>query len=82
MDSSVVYTVEDHVDPLKKLVHLSLGTDLGKGDWNPVQRIIHAYAKANDCVIERIRKSPKKLVLEVLVKSRHGLPSKKDPMGV
>ena len=77
----ITYTVEDHVDPLKKLVTLHLGTELGPGDWNPFQTICHSYAKSNDCVIEKIYRQPKKLILHVLIKRRGGPATKHNPMG-
>ncbi len=77
----ITYSVEDHVDPLKKLVTIHLGANLGPGDWNPVQTICHAFAKDNDCVIEKILRPPKKLVLHVLIKRRGGPVMKRNPMG-
>lgn len=70
--ASVTFSVHDTVDPLKKLVYLEVGESLGKKDFNPVQRIVHGFAKVNDCVVCKIYKSPKQLVLEVLTKTRNG----------
>lgn len=72
LGTSVSSTVHDTVDPLKKLVLLNIGEDLGKKDFNPLQVIIHAFAKSNDCVVFRIYKQPKQLTLEVLTKTRRG----------
>lgn len=80
MGTSVIPSMEDHVDPLKKLVTLELGEELGKGDYQPIQKMVHGFAKANDCVVERIRRRPKKLVLEVLIKTRLGPRMNKNPL--
>lgn len=68
----ISHTVQDTVDPLKKLVVLELGDDLSKGDYNSVQKIIHAFAGVNDCIVSKIRKGPKILEIEVLTKTRLG----------
>ncbi len=62
----------DHVDPLKKLVVLELNEELRKGDYRPIQKLAHGFAKANDCILDRIRREPKKMILEILVKTRLG----------
>jgi hypothetical protein len=80
LGTSITRSIEDTVDPLKKLVVLELGEDLGKGDWNPVQRMIHVFAKSNDVVVERIHKQPKRLTLVVLVKTRFGQVQNKNPL--
>jgi hypothetical protein len=80
LGTSISHTIEDTVDPLMKLVTLQLGEDLGKGDYNPVQKMVHAFAKSNDCVVYRIRREPKKLVLEVLTKTRLGQVMNKNPL--
>ncbi len=80
MGTSVSSTVQDTVDPLKKLVFLNLGEDLGKKDFNPIQRLVHGFAKANDCVVHRVYKQPKQIVLEVLTKTRRGPVMNKNPL--
>ncbi len=81
MHCSVTIQVHDHVDPLKKLVHLILGDELGKGNYNPFQAMIFAFAKANDCTIEKITKAaPKRYILHALVKSRLGQVQDKNPL--
>ena len=69
MGSSIVVSVEDNADPLKKMVVLTMGDKLLKGDYNPIQRMAHAFAKSNNCVLERIRRRPNALVLEILIKN-------------
>lgn len=72
--------IKDTVDPLMKLIVLELGEDLGKADFNPIQTIVHTFAKSNDCVIRRIKKEPKRLVIEVLTKVRLGKVMNKNPL--
>lgn len=79
LGASVTFSVQDTVDPLKKLVYLEVGESLGKKDFNPVQRIVHGFAKVNDCVVYKIYKSPKRLVLEVLTKTRNGPVMDRNP---
>ena len=80
MGTSIAVSVHDTVDPLKKLVVINLGEELGNGNYNPVQKMVHAFAKANDCVVQRIRREPKKLILEVLTKTRLGPICDKNPL--
>lgn len=80
MGTSVSQTILDTVDPLMKLVVLELGEELGKGDYNPIQQMVHAFAKSNDCVVQRIRREPKKLILETLTKTRLGKVMNKNPL--
>jgi hypothetical protein len=79
LGTSVIFSVQDTVDPLKKIVFLDIGERLGKEDFNPIQRLIHSFSKVNDCVIQRIHKEPKRLSLEVLTKSRHGPAMNRNP---
>lgn len=82
LGTSVVVTVRDHVDPLKKFVVLDLGAPLGKGNYQPLQTVTHAYAKANDCVVAAIRREgDRRLVLETLIKTRLGPVKNNDPFG-
>ena len=78
--TSFSHAVHDTVDPLMKRVVLTMGSELEKGDYQPIQRMVHAFAKANDCVVHRIRREPKKLVLEVLTKTRLGEETRKNPL--
>jgi hypothetical protein len=80
MGISIVATVEDHVDPLKKLVVLTFSEEIRKGEYQPIQHLAQGFAKANDCVLERIRRRPKALVLEILTKRRLGPISDKNPL--
>jgi hypothetical protein len=80
MGVQVVVTIEDHVDPLKKLVVLTFPQELRKGEYMPIQNLAHGFAKNNDCVLYRIRRRPNALVLEVLTKTRLGQVMKKNPL--
>jgi hypothetical protein len=80
MGSSISVAVEEPADPLKKLVVLTFGDKLLKGDYKPLQQMAHHFAKANNCVLERIRRRPGALVLEVLVKTRLGPVSDRNPL--
>lgn len=76
----VTLTIEDHVDPLKKLVVIRLPDRLQKGEYNPIQNLVRGFAKANDCVVERIRRRSGDLVLEILTKRRLGPVRDKNPL--
>ena len=78
--SGVSHIVEDTVDPLKKMVTLNLSEELGKGDYKPIQTMVHAFARSNDVVVHRIYRQPKKLILEVLTKARLGPVQNKNPL--
>lgn len=80
LGTGVSHRIEDTVDPLKKLVELNLGEELGKGDYKPIQTMVHAFAKSNDVVVHRIYHEPKKLILEVLTKVRLGPVQNKNPL--
>ena len=78
--SSITASLEEHADPLKKLVVLTFGDRLLRGDYRPLQIMAQYFAKANDCVLERIRRRPNALVLEILVKRRLGPASSLNPL--
>ena len=81
MGTSVEVRVrDDEVDPLKKHVDLVLGDDLRKGDYNPVQTMVHAFAKMNDCIVYKIRRHPNTLLLEVLIKNRISPEMNRNPL--
>lgn len=80
LGTSLTHSIEDTVDPLMKRVVLDLGEELGKGDYKPIQQMVHAFAKSNDCVVHRIRREPKKMILEVLTKTRLGPVMNKNPL--
>ena len=80
MGTSIVITCRDSVDQLKKFVVFDLGAPLTKGNYNPLQTLVHAYAKANDCVVAAIRREgERRLILEVLIKNRVSQEMKNDP---
>lgn len=76
----IVLTPRDHVDPLKKIIVFDMSSPLGKGSFNPFQVMVHAFAKANDCVVAAIRREgPTKYLLEILIKNRISPEMKNDP---
>lgn len=81
MGTNISHSQQDTVDPLKKLVVLEFGEKFGKKDFNPVQTIAHTFAKANDCVIYKMRREgTNKLVLEVLTKTRLSPVMNRNPL--
>ncbi len=80
MGNALSHTVRDTVDPLKKEVVIELGEELLKGDYKAIQQMVHAFAKSNDCVVHRIRREPKRMILEVLTKTRLGPVMDKNPL--
>ena len=72
--------VEEPADPLKKLVVFRLSREWTGKNYRPFQTLAHGFAKANDCVLERIRARPGALVLEVLIKRRLGPRMEKNPL--
>lgn len=75
----ITYSIQDTVDPLKKVLILNLGDDLSKTDYNHVQKIVHAFSNVNDCTVSKICKGPKMLTIEVLTKTRLGPEMNKSP---
>jgi hypothetical protein len=80
MGTNLGIQVEDHVDPLKKIVKLTFQGELGKGNYMPIANLCHGFAKANDCAIGKITRSRGCLTLEILVKTRHGPVMQKNPL--
>ena len=48
--------------------------------FNPLQRLAHAFAKANNCAVEKMRYEGNDLILEVSIKRRLGEPMNKNPL--
>lgn len=81
MGCHVTVTENGDVDPLKKFLHLKFGDPLAKGDYMPIQRMIHTFAQANDCVVHKVRKiGPSLLVLDVFTKTRLSPIHDKNPL--
>lgn len=81
MGCHVGVAFQNDVDPLKKYVHLRFGDKLGKGSYNPIQQMVHAFAKLNDCTVYKIRRiGTDLLVLEVFTKTRLGPLMDKNPL--
>jgi len=74
-------SVQDHVDPLRKILRVRLRPGWSDKNFNPVQGVAHAFAKANDCAIARAIKRPGEILLDVLIKQRLGPPMARNPYG-
>lgn len=60
-------------DPLKAFVKFDLHETLSGKDYHPFCNIAHGFAKANDCLLERVHRGEDgALTLEVLLKRRLG----------
>ncbi len=73
-------SIEEVADPLKKLVVFKLGREWSSKNYKPFQTLAHAFARANDCLLERIRRRPDAFVLEILIKRRLAPESRKNPL--
>jgi hypothetical protein len=74
------YTVEDTVNPLVKKVIFHLSEPMEGKSYMPFQALAHGFAKANNCVLERIYHQPDKLILVIGLKRRLGPVQKKNPL--
>jgi hypothetical protein len=79
-ECSPTYLVKDTVNPLIKEVIFFLSEPLGGKSYQPFQTLAHGFAKANDCIIERIYNHPQKLILVVVMKRRLGPDREKNPL--
>lgn len=61
------------VDPLKKAIHARFTNPIpGKQAWVAFQIIVYAFAAANNCAVNRIKKVTDELyIIEVLIKDIH-----------
>lgn len=76
------YSIEDTVNPLVKRVIFHLSEPLEGKSYQPFQTLAHGFAKANNCILERIYHQPDKLILIVGVKRRFGPVQKKNPLAM
>lgn len=74
------YTVICGADPLKAFVKFNLWEDITGNDYHPFCNLAHGFAKANDCLLERVHKGESSLTLEVLLKRRNGPPMRVNPL--
>lgn len=71
LDGGVRVGIENHVDPLRKILWIFLAYPLPKGCWNSLQTLAHAYAIANDCMIKKITKiGERSYAVDLSMKSR------------
>lgn len=74
------FEVQDTVSPLVKHVVFHLSEPLKGENYKPFQTLAHAFAKANDCLLERIYNKPDRLILVFGVKRRLGPEKNKNPL--
>lgn len=74
------FSVEDTVNPLIKNVIFHLSEPLGGKSYQPFQTLAHGFAKANNCILERIYNHQDRLVMVVCLKRRFGPEQKKNPL--
>ena len=79
-DISSTFTIEDTINPLVKHVIFHLSEPLEGKSFQPFQMLAHGFAKANNCVLERIYNEPDKLTLVVGTKRRLGPTQAKNPL--
>jgi hypothetical protein len=74
------YTVLSHADPLKAFVKFDLWEEMEGKNYHPFTNLAHGFAKANDCLLERVHRGESSLTLEVLLKRRIGPPMRVNPL--
>lgn len=62
------------------MITFHLTENLSVGDYLPLAEIARAFATANDCVLEKIKKSPMALTMTVGIKNRLGVSKKNNPL--
>ena len=67
-------------DPLKKVVRMTFRPELSSNNYQPLQIISHAFAAANKCTLERIRRENPHLLFEISIRRRLGPPMNHNPM--
>lgn len=77
---SSTYSIEDTVNPLVKNVTFHLSEPMEGKSYMPFQTLAHGFAKANNCVLERIYHRPDKLILVIVIKRRFGPAKKINPL--
>jgi len=74
------FTIEDTVNPLIKNAVFHLSEPLEGKSYKPFQTLAHGFAKANNCILERIYNYPDRLVMVICLKRRFGPVQKKNPL--
>lgn len=68
-----------HADPLKKPILLKFSEPLQGQDYHSFMTIAYGFARANDCIIERVEKHDRELVLHISIKNRVAKEMSKNP---
>jgi hypothetical protein len=67
-------------DPLRIFMKLELYENWAGPDYQPFCNLAHAFARANNCVLERVHVSEASLTLEVILKRRLGPAMRNNPL--
>lgn len=79
-DCSRGFSIEEGPNPLVKHVIFHLSEPLTGGNYRPFQTLAHAFAKANNCTLERIYNKRDRLILVVGMKRRLGPEKRINPL--
>ena len=69
-----------NADPLRIFLKLDLYENWSSKDYKPFCNLAHAFARANNCVLERVYVGDSNLTLEVVLKRRLGPSMKNNPL--
>lgn len=72
--------VNDTVDPLKKLLIFQMHELFRKGDYNAFARMVHFFARANDCEVGRLWRYNLTYRAEIFIKRRLGPAMDRNPI--
>lgn len=67
-------------DPLRVFLKLDLHENWAGKDYQPFCNLAHGFAKANNCVLERVHVGDSMMTLEVVLKRRIGPSMRKNPL--
>jgi hypothetical protein len=73
-------TLRNTADPLKKVARMSFQPELSTQNYQPLQTISQAFAQANKCTLERIRRDGRDLLFEILIRRRLGPRMDRNPL--
>jgi hypothetical protein len=75
------FSVVDDVDPLKMRLRFVMEGTIHADDYAPFTRLLYAFARANDCVLDKVRTTGGGVYeAGILIKRRLRKPSNKNPM--
>jgi len=74
------FTVSNTIDPLQKTLTMVFSYPLPGGSWNPLQVLVHGFAMANDCSVNKIKRDGKRTyVAHISTKRRLGAEINNNP---